>query len=104
MEAMSTIFAKLTGSEFDAMVDRGAFDGLVSKKVELIRGELRFTNPAGRLISMRKQVSKSIGSSTCPRRASMSYQKAMVNRIEKSRSPSLLSSFRHHAYHQPNWI
>jgi Uma2 family endonuclease len=44
---MSTIFAKLTGAEFDAMVDRGAFDGLEGKKVELIRGELRFMNPAG---------------------------------------------------------
>ena len=44
---MSTIFAKLTGSEFDAMVDRGAFDCIEGKKVELIRGELRFMNPAG---------------------------------------------------------
>lgn len=42
---MSTIFAKLTGSEFDAMVDRGAFDCIKGKKVELIRGELRFMNP-----------------------------------------------------------
>lgn len=44
---MSSIFAKLTGSEFDAMVDRGAFDCIEGKKVELIRGELRFMNPAG---------------------------------------------------------
>jgi hypothetical protein len=44
---MSTIFPKLTGSEFDAMVDRGAFDCIEGKKVELIRGELRFMNPAG---------------------------------------------------------
>ena len=44
---MSTSFAKLTGSEFDAMVDRGAFDCIEGKKVELIRGELRFMNPAG---------------------------------------------------------
>jgi Uma2 family endonuclease len=44
---MSTIFAKLTGAEFDAMVDRGAFDCIEGKKVELIRGELRFMNPAG---------------------------------------------------------
>ena len=44
---MSTIFARLTGSEFDGMVDRGAFDGIAGKKVELIRGELRFVNPAG---------------------------------------------------------
>ena len=44
---MNTIFAKLTGTEFDAMVDRGAFDCIKGKKVELIRGELRFMNPAG---------------------------------------------------------
>ncbi len=44
---MSTIFAKITGPEFDSMVDRGAFDCLEGKKVELIRGELRFMNPAG---------------------------------------------------------
>ena len=44
---MSTIFARLTGVEFDAMVDRGAFDCIEGKKVELIRGELRFMNPAG---------------------------------------------------------
>jgi hypothetical protein len=42
---MSTIFAKLTGSEFDAMVYPGAFKCIKSKKVELIRGELRFMNP-----------------------------------------------------------
>ncbi len=48
-EAMSTIFAKLTGTEFDSMVDRGAFECIAGKKVELIRGELRFTNPAGPL-------------------------------------------------------
>jgi Uma2 family endonuclease len=46
-ETMGTIFAKLTGSEFDAMVDRGAFGCIERKKVELIRGELRFMNPAG---------------------------------------------------------
>lgn len=44
---MSTSFATLTGAEFDRMVDRGAFDCLEGKKVELIRGELRFMNPAG---------------------------------------------------------
>jgi Uma2 family endonuclease len=44
---MSTSFAKLTGAEFDTMVDRGAFDCIEGKKVELIRGELRFMNPAG---------------------------------------------------------
>ena len=43
---MSTIFAKLTGTEFDAMVDLGAFDCIKGKKVELIRGELRLVNPA----------------------------------------------------------
>lgn len=43
---MSTI-AKLTGADFDSMVERGAFDSIEPKKVELIRGELRFTNPAG---------------------------------------------------------
>lgn len=44
---MSTIFAKLTGAEFDAMVDRGVFDCIAGKKAELIRGELRFMNLAG---------------------------------------------------------
>ena len=44
---MNTTFAKLTGAEFDSMVDRGAFDRIQGKKVELIRGELRFMNPAG---------------------------------------------------------
>ncbi len=44
---MNTSFAKLTGAEFDTMVDRGAFDLIKTKKVELIRGELRFMNPAG---------------------------------------------------------
>ncbi len=44
---MSTSTSKLTGLEFDAMVDRGAFDCIHGKKVELIRGELRFMNPAG---------------------------------------------------------
>ncbi|MCA9131254.1 MAG: Uma2 family endonuclease [Planctomycetales bacterium] len=43
---MSTI-AKLKGAEFDAMVERGAFDVVGPKKVELINGELRFMNPAG---------------------------------------------------------
>lgn len=45
---MSTI-AKLTGAEFDAMVLKGAFDCVQSKKVELIHGEIRFMNPAGPL-------------------------------------------------------
>ena len=39
--------AKLTGTEFDSMVERGAFDVIGPRKVELIRGELRFKNPAG---------------------------------------------------------
>lgn len=43
---MSTL-VKLTGTEFDSMVDRGAFNGLGPKKIELIRGELRFISPAG---------------------------------------------------------
>ncbi|MEM6469926.1 MAG: Uma2 family endonuclease [Planctomycetota bacterium] len=43
---MSTT-AKLTGVEFDSMVDRGAFDDLEPKKIELIRGELLFMSPAG---------------------------------------------------------
>ena len=43
---MSTI-SKITGSEFDSMVERGAFVGLGPRKIELIRGELRFMNPAG---------------------------------------------------------
>ncbi|TWU54416.1 hypothetical protein Poly51_31350 [Rubripirellula tenax] len=37
----------ITGSEFDSMVDRGAFDGLGPRKMELIRGALRFMNPSG---------------------------------------------------------
>ncbi len=45
---MSTI-AKITGAEFDAMVMQGAFDCIGPKKVELIHGELRFTNPTGPL-------------------------------------------------------
>ncbi len=43
---MSTL-ARLTGADFDAMVERGAFDGIGPRKVELIHGELRFMNPAG---------------------------------------------------------
>lgn len=39
--------SKLTGAEFDSMVERGAFDGLSPRKIELIRGELQFMNPAG---------------------------------------------------------
>jgi len=46
--ALSTI-AKLTGEEFDAMVERGAFECIGPKKVELLHGELRFMNPAGPL-------------------------------------------------------
>jgi Uma2 family endonuclease len=38
----------LTAAEFDRMVERGAFDHL-SRKIELIRGELREMNPAGPL-------------------------------------------------------
>lgn len=38
---MSAI-AKITGTEFDAMVLQGAFDCISPKKVELIDGELRF--------------------------------------------------------------
>ncbi len=41
--------ARLTGLEFDTMVLRGAFDFVEPKKVELLRGELRFMNPAGPL-------------------------------------------------------
>ncbi len=43
---MSTA-AKLRGSDFDSMVERGAFDCLEPTKIELIHGELRFMNPAG---------------------------------------------------------
>lgn len=39
--------AKLTGKDFDSMVDRGAFDAIGPMKIELINGELRFMNPAG---------------------------------------------------------
>lgn len=43
---MSTV-ARLTGADFDSMVEQGAFDRIGPKKVELIHGELRFINPAG---------------------------------------------------------
>ncbi len=43
---MSTV-AKLCGSDFDSMVERGAFESLKPMKIELINGELRFMNPAG---------------------------------------------------------
>ena len=43
---MSTT-SHISGAEFDSMVERGAFDGLGPKKIELIRGELRVMNPAG---------------------------------------------------------
>ena len=33
---MNPILAKQTGTEFDSMVDRGAFDCIEGKKVELI--------------------------------------------------------------------
>ncbi len=42
-----TTIAKLRGSDFDSMVERGAFDKLEPMKIELIHGELRFMNPAG---------------------------------------------------------
>ena len=42
-----SISVKLTGADFDSMVDRGAFDVIGPRKVELIEGELRFMNPAG---------------------------------------------------------
>ncbi|MDX1930858.1 MAG: Uma2 family endonuclease [Pirellulaceae bacterium] len=45
---MSTV-AKLRGSDFDYMVDRGAFETLEPMKIELIHGDLRFMNPAGPL-------------------------------------------------------
>ncbi len=38
---------KMTGSEFDSMVARGAFDSYAPSKIELIHGELRIMNPAG---------------------------------------------------------
>ena len=43
---MSTI-ARLTGADFDSMVERGAFDRIGPMKIEFIHGELRFMNPAG---------------------------------------------------------
>ena len=42
---MSTAL-KLTVAEYDEMVARGAFDGL-TKKIELINGEIQAMNPAG---------------------------------------------------------
>ncbi len=42
-----SVVARLTGADFDSMAERGAFDGLGPRKIELIRGELRFMNPAG---------------------------------------------------------
>lgn len=43
---MSTI-AALSGQHFDQMVSRGAFVDLEPLRIELIYGDLRFTNPAG---------------------------------------------------------
>lgn len=42
-----SITAKLTGTQFDKMVENGAFTALGPLKVELINGDLRFKNPAG---------------------------------------------------------
>ncbi len=41
-----TAVAKLRGSDFDSMVEKGAFNDLEPMKIELIHGELRFMNPA----------------------------------------------------------
>ena len=38
---------RLTGADFDAMVESGAFDRIGPMKVELIHGELRMMSPAG---------------------------------------------------------
>jgi len=43
---MSTLL-KLKLSEYEAMVDRGEFDGVNRRRVELIRGELREMSPIG---------------------------------------------------------
>ena len=50
---MSTI-AKLTGADFDSMVERGAFDRIGPMKIEFIHGEMRFTNPASPIHVMSK--------------------------------------------------
>ncbi|WP_197231946.1 Uma2 family endonuclease [Novipirellula artificiosorum] len=42
-----SVVSKITGAEFDSMVERGAFDAIGPRKIELIRGKLRFMNPAG---------------------------------------------------------
>ena len=42
-----SVSSKITGAEFDSMVERGAFDRVGPRKIELIHGELRFMNPAG---------------------------------------------------------
>ncbi len=42
---MSTL-TRLTGADFDSMVDRGAFHDLGPMKIELIHGELKFMNLA----------------------------------------------------------
>ena len=42
-----SVVTRITGAEFDSMVERGAFNGMGPRKIELIRGELRFMNPAG---------------------------------------------------------
>ena len=42
-----SVSARITSAEFDSMVERGAFDGIGPRKIELIQGELRFMNPAG---------------------------------------------------------
>ncbi len=42
-----SVSSRITGVEFDSMVERGAFDAWAPRKIELIRGELRFMNLAG---------------------------------------------------------
>ncbi|TWU28778.1 hypothetical protein Poly41_68810 [Novipirellula artificiosorum] len=46
-ERKMSVVSKITGAEFDSMVERGAFDAIGPRKIELIRGKLRFMNPAG---------------------------------------------------------
>ena len=38
---------KITGAQFDSMVEHGAFDDFPPSKIELIHGELRIVSPAG---------------------------------------------------------
>lgn len=74
-----SIEAKLTGADFDSMVQRGAFDAIGPRKVELIRGELRFMNPAGPIHDdYIRYLTRWSTSNTTPADATISVQSGFV--------------------------